>query len=244
MFTKSFKTIAALALISSSAAISMSPTPVEAGQCPWWQPNCTLSAAIQTNLTGTWRADNGGTYVIRQTGNNVSWTGRGGNWNNTFNGRIVGDRITGYWQDTASSQTQNSGQLVLRIHNNNKITLVSRTGAGSSHVWTRSSLGSLPLPLPLPGVQQTNLTGTWRADNGGTYVIRQTGNNVSWTGSGSNWNNTFNGSIVGDRITGYWQDTASSQTQNSGQLVLRIHNNNKITLVSRTGAGSSHVWTR
>ena len=120
--------------------ISLASASAQASQnnCFFWNQGCTIATTpALTNLTGTWRADNGGTYVIRQNGSNISWTGRGGNWRNTFNGTISGNRITGYWQDTASSQTQNAGQLVLRIDNNNRLSLISRTGAGSSHVWTR-----------------------------------------------------------------------------------------------------------
>lgn len=138
MVSQSLKSAAALALIGAMAAISLSTAPAMARtpRCLFWN-GCNATNATQTNLTGTWRADNGGTYLIRQTGNNVSWRASGGNWRNSFKGLIVGDRIAGSWQDTASSPTQNSGELVLRIDSNHRLSLIYRTGAGSSHVWTR-----------------------------------------------------------------------------------------------------------
>lgn len=68
-------------------------------------------------LAGTWKANDGGTYKITQSGNRIYWKGKGGNFINKFSGVISGRTITGKWRDTASSQTQNRGTLKLRIDN-------------------------------------------------------------------------------------------------------------------------------
>ena len=45
-------------------------------------------------------------------------------------------------------------------------------------------------------------------------------------------------------IVGFWQDTASSLTQNSGQLTLRVDNDNQLVRVSHTGAFTGSIWQK
>ena len=104
------------------------------------------------NITGTWRANDGGTYLIRQSGSSISWVGRGGNFINTFSGQISGNIISGYWQDTANSKTQNSGQLTLRINSPYNISRLSHTGAFTGSNWDLQA-ASTPTPFPNPGGQ-------------------------------------------------------------------------------------------
>ena len=88
-------------------------------------------------LAGTWKANDGGTYTIKQAGNRITWTGRGGNFINKFSGTISGRTICGKWRDTAQSQTQNKGTLKLRINNSGKLTRIRRTGPFTGSQWTR-----------------------------------------------------------------------------------------------------------
>ena len=202
------------------------------------------SQPSQLNLSGTWRANDGGTYIIRQSGNSISWRGGGGNFRNSFNGQISGNTITGYWQDTAGSQTQNSGQLSLRIESGNRLVRIGHTGAFSGSVWEKNNAWGTRGDQTPSQPSQLNLSGTWRANDGGTYIIRQSGNSISWRGGGGNFRNSFNGQISGNTITGYWQDTAGSQTQNSGQLSLRIESGNRLVRIGHTGAFSGSVWEK
>jgi hypothetical protein len=91
-----------------------------------------------------------------------------------------------------------------------------------------------------------NLTGTWSANDGGTYTIRQSGSNVSWEGASIVFSNTFNGVIRDGVIDGKWVDHPPGLTRNSGQLKVRIVDANRIEKIE---AGSSSlyggsVWTR
>lgn len=90
-------------------------------------------------LAGTWRANDGGIYKITQSGNRIYWTGKGGNFINKFSGVISGRTITGKWQDTAASQTQNRGTLKLRINNSKNLKRIGKTGAFTGSIWKRVS---------------------------------------------------------------------------------------------------------
>ncbi len=101
-----------------------------------------------------------------------------------------------------------------------------------------------PIPRPNPGQSASNLTGSWRGNNVSSYTIRQTGNIVSWRGRGGNFSNTFIGERRGNIVNGYWQDTARSQTQNSGRLSFRIINGSQLVRISHTGAFGNSSWSR
>jgi len=80
--------------------------------------------SARTRITGTWLADDGGTYVVRRTGGTtIWWLGRsadgGKSFTNVFKGVRNGNRITGDWADVISqSKDPNSGvgSLVLEIN--------------------------------------------------------------------------------------------------------------------------------
>ena len=42
----------------------------------------------------------------------------------------------------------------------------------------------------------------------------------------------------------FWQDTASSQTQNSGRLTFKVVNGSRLVRVSHTGSLGNSSWTR
>ena len=95
------------------------------------------SGASASNLTGTWKGNNAGSYTIRQTGAIVSWNGRGRNYRNVFIGQRQGNTVSGYWQDAASSQTQNAGRLTFKIVNGSELVRISHTGALGNSRWSR-----------------------------------------------------------------------------------------------------------
>ena len=101
-----------------------------------------------------------------------------------------------------------------------------------------------PNPSPRPGPSPSNLTGRWRGNNAGTYAIRQTGDVVSWRGHGGNFSNIFIGQRRGDIVSGYWQDTARSRTQNSGRLSFKVVNGSTLVRISHTGALGNSSWSR
>jgi len=102
-----------------------------------------------------------------------------------------------------------------------------------------------PRPRPLPVI---NITGKWQADDGGTYYIRQIGNQVWWYGEYSPTNpafsNVFLGTINNNQINGSWADVPKGSAQSSGSIQLRIVSYNRIEAVSKTGGFGGSVWFR
>src|SRR6059058_1948816 len=83
------------------------------------------------NLTGTWSADDGGLYYIRQLNDIVWWVGlstesrmglqdfrKGVAYTNVFRGRLTGDTIVGDWADVPHGSNHLNGTLTLRIVTN------------------------------------------------------------------------------------------------------------------------------
>ena len=65
-----------------------------------------------------------------------------------------------------------------------------------------------------------DLNGTWRANDGGTYHVRQIGTQVWWVGlssdGGKSWTNVFHGTRTGNTVTGSWADTPRGAARSSG----------------------------
>jgi M6 family metalloprotease-like protein len=82
-----------------------------------------LEAAERTDLTGIWKADDEGTYYLRQVGNTVYWLGmshdNGGSFTNVFRGTIIatpsgGIGLAGEWADLPLGRGVEGGTLRLR----------------------------------------------------------------------------------------------------------------------------------
>jgi hypothetical protein len=112
--------------------------------------------------------------------------------------------------------------------------------------------GSSIAPQPPSGKQPpaavVSIAGTWSANDGGTYVIRQNGDRVTWTGTsgdgGRSWINDFQGQIQGDQIVGHFQDEPGHVQHSQGDLVLRIESSKRIVMVTPGGGFGGSVWTR
>lgn len=219
---------------------------------PWVLPNHQPGQ----RLDGWWRGDQSGFYSIQTSGSNVQMKGftDTGEPFNLFTGTINGNTISGAWRNFCNDRT---GQAVLSFNNG---VLTRTSGSTNNNSWVRSNPPATVQPNPRcstatapnppantpsnPPAQAVNLSGTWISDDGGTYTIYQSGNTLSWRGRGGNFRNTFTGQIRGNTIQGYWQDTAGSVTQNSGQITLRIDSANELVRISHTGAFTGTRWTR
>jgi hypothetical protein len=104
--------------------------------------------AEAVDLTGEWRANDGGTYWIRQIGTRVWWTGFSGSANtttmglsfsNVFYGRISGSTIIGSWADVPRGATRSNGTLTLLIRGTANPILVrtDATGGFGASIWRR-----------------------------------------------------------------------------------------------------------
>lgn len=94
-----------------------------------------------------------------------------------------------------------------------------------------------PLSLRMPSGERLNLTGTWLADDFGTYYLTQRASCLHWLGmspavgesaAGDWWTNVYAGRVRTDfSVAGPWADVpyvgySEGQTPNSGELTLHI----------------------
>jgi hypothetical protein len=99
-----------------------------------------------------------------------------------------------------------------------------------------------------PVSSQVFLTGKWYCNDGGSYFIRQIGNEVWWHGlsrdGGATWSNVFHGRLAGNQVTGRWADVPQGRIQNAGEMTLQILGNNKFRVIRKTGGFGGSEWTR
>lgn len=132
-----------VAELSLNAPAALSACPIE-GCCPGGcEPSPPPPPPTSINLTGKWKANDGGTYYLRRVGNQVWWYGEytptTPPWSNVFLGTIVnGNQISGNWADVPKGNYLGSGGMVLRIESSNRIVRISNTGNGfGGTIWTR-----------------------------------------------------------------------------------------------------------
>ena len=221
------------AMVRQVAPTPAKPTPRDPATGQIQQPR------PQVNLNGWFRGNNRGIYSAQRSGNQFQMKGFINNKPfNLITGNITGNVIRATWKNFCNNST---GSLRLRIEQNRILKIGGSPGFNTSWTPTQSNSG---LSGKVDCNNASNLTGTWRGNKTGTYVIRQTGNIVSWSGKGGNFRNIFVGQRQGNTVTGYWQDTASSSTQNSGKLVFRVQGGSKLVKVSNTGALGNTSWSR
>lgn len=144
-------------------------------------------------LTGVYRADDGGVYLIRfadhASSPQVYWYGEGptGTFANVFAGRItanlVGDRfsVSGDWWDVPKRTTPGHGRLNLTMGPTH---IYKESGTGDhfgAAVWTkvRERIPRSQIPLQA-GFFGEGLTGIWRGNNNTVTYIRQIGSDLVW----------------------------------------------------------------
>ncbi|MFY9558660.1 MAG: hypothetical protein WAQ52_00360 [Terriglobales bacterium] len=107
-------------------------------------------ASAQFDLTGTWTADDGGVYYLRQIGNELWWAGfsvetpagaadlhKGLLFTNVFQGHLSGNSVIGDWADVPRGRILHSGTLTLGI-SGNQIQRQAATGGFGATVWNRT----------------------------------------------------------------------------------------------------------
>ncbi len=123
------------------------------------------------------------------------------------------------------------------IQTDNKITI------GSS-----SNLEASEIKSPKLIAEAVNLSGRWRASDGGTYYLKQIGNELWWFGEspnqGATWSNIFHGQIQGKQIAGKWVDVPKGRNNLAGEITLKVLSSNRLKAVRRTGGFGGSVWTR
>ncbi len=106
-------------------------------------------------------------------------------------------------------------------------------------------MGTAILLAVAPQGAAVDLTGVWDCDDGGTYYIRQLGNNVWWYGeqdpNSPGWSNVAMGTIDGSRVMLTWADVPKGGAMGSGNLVLDVVSGSKLQAVEHSGFGGS-AW--
>jgi hypothetical protein len=75
-------------------------------------------ARTSWDLTGTWQAPSGNTLVLQQSGTTVTWFGQAADkkaWAHDFTGQIIGNTISGTFQDRSGYSVHNRGSISMRI---------------------------------------------------------------------------------------------------------------------------------
>lgn len=100
-------------------------------------PAHALCAAPKT-MDGTWKANDGGTYYVRQVGNQVWWFGESkkNGFANVFRGNRSGNTVTGMWADIKGGT--GAGTLTFVISGTNAVLgwkKQSATGGFGGSTW-------------------------------------------------------------------------------------------------------------
>ena len=100
-----------------------------------------IAQAVRVNLNGRWRSNDGGTYYLKQIGNELWWYGesrdRGATWSNVFHGYIGRTEVAGKWADVPKGRVRQSGDMTMQIVSSNRLKAVRKTGGFGGSVWTR-----------------------------------------------------------------------------------------------------------
>ena len=89
-------------------------------------------------------------------------------------------------------------------------------------------------------VAPKNVSGMWKANDGGTYHLHVVGSTIWWVGmsadDGRSWTHVFKGTRNGDIIDGEWADVRGGPWGH-GTLRLRISGTTFMERLGNTGSG-------
>lgn len=93
------------------------------------------------------------------------------------------------------------------------------------------------------------MSGTWKANDGGTYYVRQSGNEIWWLGmskdGGKTFTNVFHGTRSGNTVTGRWSDVPKGGAVSGGAMTLTVFGTNGVLgwkRASATGGFGGSNW--
>ncbi len=110
-------------------------------------------------------------------------------------------------------------------------------------------LAALVLSLGAANAGARNISGTWKGVGGadGAYIITQTGSTVTWYGhadDGHTWAHDFTGAILGDNITGDFQDRPGYDVHQHGTVSVHVDDGCHLSFVSASVGWGTHTWTK
>lgn len=208
-------------------------------------------------LTGTFRCNDGGLYYVRELGDEIWWFGehRGRSFANVFRGQRSAGSFSGRWFDVPKGRAKSSGSIDLNVASGDGgFSRATATGGFGGSQWQFHV--ELPFPFStlrapwsfqvagFEGSGASDLTGTWMCDDGGTYYVRQIGDDVVWFGEGRRFSNVFFAKRSGSTITGEWADVPKGSILQQGELSLSLEGSFSLARSSGTGGFGGSRWLR
>ena len=116
-------------------------------------------------------------------------------------------------------------------------------------IWATITILATPVTSYALCAAPKDLNGVWQANDGGTYFVRQIGNNVWWVGmsgdNGNTWTNVFKGVRKGNTVVGQWADVPKGKILSGGILNLDIQGTSGVLGFTRsqvTGGFGGSKW--
>src|SRR5262249_32968935 len=127
------------------------------------------------------------------------------------------------------------------------------SGASLPHGFRESPPTPAPVVPPGPAAppDDSGLTGTWVANDGGMYFLRQIGDTLWWLGlsggrlhPGLQFCNVFHASVTTSEGTGEWSDVPRGATSGRGSLALRPAGDDQLLRVAESGGFGAPIRRR
>ena len=146
-----------------------------------------VSARFVGAPMSVWRADDGGTYYLRQSGDTVFWAGLsaddGRSFTNVFRGTWPSgsDQITGEWADVPRGRHLSAGELTLWVETEKGVPVrlfkERETGGFGASRWDLIAEEHRPAAPPIilddPPSADGSVTGVWSSDGRTCYIRSQ-----------------------------------------------------------------------
>lgn len=194
----------------------------------------------------TFQANDGALYYVAEMDDGtVGWFGEWGSWDmsfslgfehrafaNVFLGTRSGSTVEGRFVDVPKGRTRGAGTLRLDFPAGaSEFRRLSGPFGGTEfrQVGDSERTTAAFMRPEYSGTDFDDLTGTWLCDDGGTYYVRQTGEEVHWYGEHPNasFANVFSGTIKIEEhattVSGRWFDVHKGEGGASGSGTLELH---------------------
>jgi hypothetical protein len=154
----------------------------------------TDAIAQQYDLTGRWSANDGGTYYIRQVGNDLWWYGESGDggrsWTNVLHASLQGNRVVGRWADVPHGTIHSAGEMDIQVVSADRLVATRSTGGFGGREWTRQGAPTASAPsapggvidmLTIPNDKPLKVTSNVVLERGRWYVLEASGVITDWS---------------------------------------------------------------
>jgi hypothetical protein len=173
-----------------------------------------LFETAQAQLTGAWKDDNGVTYCVQQSGNDVFWyMNDQPRVHNVFYGIMAGDYLTGQWADLPGGQLRGNGTLSLRIESNDRMVKIGQSAEYLGSEWTRIDEDACAQTKTL---QRPDVSGEWKYEGKSEHTITQDGTYLILEHKPTNW-----------RVEAWIREDHTTIEDKAGNVIGTITNNGR-----------------